>query len=84
MLESEISEMSVAGIMQQWPQTIRVFLDWHLHCVGCPIARFHTLADSAREHGYELGDLEAAILAAIATPSAVASIDIDAEERARQ
>lgn len=79
MLESGISEMPVADIMQRWPQTIRVFLDWHLHCVGCPIARFHTLADSAREHGYELGDLEAAILAAIAMPSPAMSSGIDAE-----
>lgn len=79
MLETGISDMSVANIMKRWPQAIRVFLDWHLHCVGCPIARFHTLEDSAREHGCEIGDLEAAVLAVIERPLPTTSSGLDAE-----
>jgi hybrid cluster-associated redox disulfide protein len=79
MLGSGISDMSVADIMNRWPQTIRVFLDWHLHCVGCPIARFHTLADSASEHGCDIGELEAAILAAIDRPAPAVSVVFDAK-----
>jgi hybrid cluster-associated redox disulfide protein len=69
MSATEISDLSVAELMYRWPQTIRVFLDWRMHCVGCPIARFHTLADSAREHGCDIGELEAAILAMIERPT---------------
>jgi hybrid cluster-associated redox disulfide protein len=41
----------VDDVMQRWPATIRVFLDFRMRCVGCPIACFHTVEDAAREHG---------------------------------
>jgi hybrid cluster-associated redox disulfide protein len=44
---------SVDDIMRLWPQTIRVFLDHRMHCVGCPIGTFHNIADSCREHGVD-------------------------------
>lgn len=51
----------VDDIMRQWPQTIRVFLDFRMSCVGCPIATFHTVEDSCREHGIELATFLAAL-----------------------
>ena len=36
--------------MRRWPSTIRMFLDFRMACVGCPIATFHTVADACREH----------------------------------
>lgn len=47
----EIATMSLAEIMSRWPPTIRLFLDRRMHCVGCPIAPFHTVVDAAEEHG---------------------------------
>jgi hybrid cluster-associated redox disulfide protein len=47
----DIAKMSLAEIMSRWPPTIRVFLDRRMHCVGCPIAPFHTVVDAAEEHG---------------------------------
>ena len=47
----DIVDLSVAEIMSTWPSTIRIFLDRRMHCVGCPIAPFHTLTDAAEEHG---------------------------------
>ena len=44
----------VDDIMRQWPQTIRVFLDFGMRCVGCPIGSFHTIEDSCRAHGVDL------------------------------
>ena len=53
----------VDDIMRRWPATIRVFLDHKMHCVGCPIACFHTVDDACREHGVDragfLADLRA-------------------------
>lgn len=61
MRNSDIVDLSVAEIMSAWPSTIRVFLDRRMHCVGCPIAPFHTLPDAAGEHGLLLAGLVADI-----------------------
>jgi len=60
-----IDDLSLSEVMRVWPRTIRVFLDWHLHCIGCPIADFHRIDDSAREHGLHPDALRAAIVTAI-------------------
>jgi hybrid cluster-associated redox disulfide protein len=44
------SDMMVDDVMTRWPATIRVFLDHHMKCVGCPIAPFHSIADATGEH----------------------------------
>jgi hybrid cluster-associated redox disulfide protein len=44
------SDMMVDQVMNRWPGTIRVFLDFRMGCVGCPIAAFHSVADASREH----------------------------------
>jgi hybrid cluster-associated redox disulfide protein len=43
----------VDDVMRAAPQTIRVFLQFKMGCVGCPIASFHTVEDACREHGIE-------------------------------
>jgi hybrid cluster-associated redox disulfide protein len=43
----------VDDVMRCCPATIRVFLDYRMRCVGCPIACFHTVADACREHGVD-------------------------------
>jgi hybrid cluster-associated redox disulfide protein len=45
--------MTVDEIMGRRPTTIRVFMDFRMACVGCPIAGFHTVADACREHVVE-------------------------------
>ena len=47
--------------MRRWPATIRVFLDFRMGCVGCPIAGFHTVEDACREHGAVPGDFLSAL-----------------------
>jgi hybrid cluster-associated redox disulfide protein len=39
--------------MRRSPQAIRVFLQFKMRCVGCPIACFHTVDDACREHGVD-------------------------------
>jgi len=48
------TEMTVDRVMQQWPSTIRCFLDFNMHCVGRPIATFHSVEEACREHGIDL------------------------------
>ncbi|MFC0239668.1 DUF1858 domain-containing protein [Rhodopseudomonas telluris] len=56
----------VEDVMREWPATIRTFLDFKLACVGCPIATFHTLADSCHEHGIEEATFLSALRAVVA------------------
>jgi hybrid cluster-associated redox disulfide protein len=43
----------VGEAMTARPATIRVFLDFRMGCVGCPIAAFHTVDDACKEHGVD-------------------------------
>ena len=43
----------VDEVMRGAPETIRVFLEFRMGCVGCPIACFHTVDDACREHGVD-------------------------------
>lgn len=43
----------VDDVMRDKPATMRVFLDFKMHCVGCPIACFHTVDDACREHAVD-------------------------------
>ena len=57
----------VDDVMRRWPATIRVFLNYRMRCVGCPIACFHTIEDACREHEVDRVRFLADIRAAAAT-----------------
>jgi len=59
----DLEDLTVSEIMRRWPATMRLFIDEHLLCVGCPIAPFHTLTEVAREHGVDYDNLVAMVLA---------------------
>src|SRR5215475_8574401 len=59
-----ITELTVDTVMQRWPPTIRFFLDFGLHCVGCPIATFHSVEEACAEHGIDLATLRRRLRAA--------------------
>lgn len=62
----DICDTPVSEIMHRWPGTLRGFIDRHLHCIGCPIGDFHTLAEAALEHELSAEDLCLEVTAAIA------------------
>jgi hybrid cluster-associated redox disulfide protein len=43
-------DMAVEQVMTHWPASIRVFLDFRMSCVGCPISSFHSISEASREH----------------------------------
>jgi len=45
----------VDEVMRSRPPTIRVFLDFKMGCVGCPIASFHTVDHACMEYGVDCG-----------------------------
>ncbi|MFW6039077.1 MAG: DUF1858 domain-containing protein, partial [bacterium] len=40
-------DMTVERLLGLWPQTVRVFLDKRMACVGCPVAPFETIEEVA-------------------------------------
>ena len=48
------TDLTVDEVMQRWPSTIHIFLDFSMGCVGCPIATFHSIDDACREHSIDL------------------------------
>ena len=54
----------VDDVVTRFPSTARVFVDRRMHCVGCEVSRFETLAGAARIYQQPieslLGDLRGA------------------------
>ncbi len=42
--------MTVDQVMNRWPASKRVFMDFKMGCIGCPIASFHSVDEASREH----------------------------------
>lgn len=67
-LMSVRSDQAVSEVLAQWPQLAQVFVDQRMGCVGCPLARFETVAQAAQAYEMEelrlVGLLEQAIAGA--------------------
>lgn len=48
------ADLTVATVLDAWPQTIPLFIDHRMACVGCAMAPFDTLADAATVYGLQL------------------------------
>ena len=57
------SDMTVDQVMDRWPASIRVFMDFKMGCVGCPIATFHSVDEASHEHKIDDGAFLAALKA---------------------
>ena len=55
------SDMTVAEILEEWPETVSVFQDFKTACVGCVMAPFDTMVDVARIYGLELSEIMGAL-----------------------
>ena len=57
----------VGEVMRNRSATIRVFLDFRMGCVGCPISAFHSVDDACKEHGVDRDAFLTALRAATDT-----------------
>ncbi|HOE93655.1 MAG TPA: DUF1858 domain-containing protein [Methanofastidiosum sp.] len=46
--------MSIGDIVDQYPETVSVFISHGLGCIGCAIAQFETLEEGAMAHGIDV------------------------------
>jgi len=50
-------DMTIAEVVKMHPQTMEVFFNYGLHCVGCFAAEFDTVESGARVHDVNLEHL---------------------------
>ncbi len=50
-------DLTVQQLLDRWPQAAPYFLHHRLACIGCPMAKFDTLHDVARNYHLNLPDL---------------------------
>jgi len=58
-------EMPIGEVVQNYPQTIEVFLRHGLMCFGCAIARFENVEQGAMAHGINVDTLMQDLNAAV-------------------
>ena len=46
-------EMGIMDIVQQYPESLEVFVIYWLGCIGCAAARFENLEAGAKVHGFD-------------------------------
>jgi len=71
MAEPSLNHLTIATIMEKWPQTIAVFQRFKTACVGCDMAPFATPLDVV--HYYDLDEAE--FLAALRAAAALDTVD---------
>ena len=50
-------EMTVGQVLKTYPQTIQLFLEVGMHCLGCPSATTETIEGAALTHGKKPDEL---------------------------
>jgi hybrid cluster-associated redox disulfide protein len=56
-MDTITKEMPIGEVVQNYPQTIEVFLKHGLMCFGCAIARFENVEQGAMAHGINVDTL---------------------------
>jgi len=50
-------DMIIKDVIENYPETMEVFFDYGISCVGCVNAYIETLEDGARLHNIDLEEL---------------------------
>lgn len=63
----EEGDTPLSLLMDRWPCTIPVFLRYRMLCVGCQVAKFHTVSDACTKYCIDEGQFLQELAAAITT-----------------
>jgi len=50
-------EMPIGDVVRNHPETVPVFMKHGLHCIGCAVAAFESIAEGATAHGIDVDAL---------------------------
>ncbi|PCG20358.1 DUF1858 domain-containing protein [Brachyspira sp. G79] len=53
--------MSIGEIIQIFPDSVEIMMNYGLHCVGCHVASWETLEEGCRGHGMNDSIIEALV-----------------------
>ena len=59
------SDMAVGDVLEKWPETVPVFQELKMACVGCAMAPFDTLDDVAAIYKVDLSQFMKSLYLAI-------------------
>ncbi len=51
-------EMRIGDVIEKHPETVEVMLKYGLHCIGCRISPFETIAAGCLTHGMTEEEIE--------------------------
>lgn len=58
-------DMRIAEVVSECPDTMMVFLQYGLGCVGCQLAHYETIEEGALAHGIDVDQLVADLNAVV-------------------
>jgi hybrid cluster-associated redox disulfide protein len=50
-------DMIIMDVVKEYPDTMEVFFEYGIHCVGCSNSMFETVEQGADLHGFNLEEL---------------------------
>jgi len=59
-------DMNIIEIVQKYPQTAQIFMQFGMGCLGCAAARFENVEQGANAHGMDVDALMKALNEAVA------------------
>ncbi len=59
-------DMSIMDVVQKYPQTVKVFQEFGMGCIGCAAAHFENIEQGASAHGMDVQKLMEALNKAVA------------------
>ncbi|MCR4963555.1 MAG: DUF1858 domain-containing protein [Firmicutes bacterium] len=58
-------DMGIMDVVQQWPQTAQILMEFGMGCIGCAAAHFENIEQGATAHGIDVDALMTALNAAV-------------------
>jgi len=50
-------EMGIMEVVEKWPQTAQVLMEYGMGCIGCAAAHFESIEEGALAHGIDISAL---------------------------
>ncbi len=63
------ADMPIGEVVRKYPNTIKIFLQHGLMCVGCAVARFENIEQGAAAHGIDADALIQDLNQAVQSPN---------------
>ncbi|MBN2015934.1 DUF1858 domain-containing protein [Candidatus Dojkabacteria bacterium] len=50
--------MTIAEIVERYPDTVDILIKYGFHCIGCALASYETIEQGAKAHGLSSKDIK--------------------------